>query len=78
MPYCVSKIHCQMTVLANAGIDQASIRPRLTSRRIFPPSRLRSRAMAMPSAIVSATLTAQKATVRRSTAQNSGSSKIVR
>ena len=77
MPYWVSKIHCQITVLVSAGIAHASISPSIVSSRIFDPSRFSSSAIAIPSTIVSATLTAQNTTVRRSTAQNSGSSKIV-
>ena len=74
MPYCVSKIHCQMTVAVSAGIDHASISPIIVSSRIFLPEPFRAAdATAIPNTIVKATLTAQNTTVRRSTVQNSGS-----
>jgi hypothetical protein len=78
MPYCVSKIHCQITVLVSAGIDHASISPTIVSSRIFDPSRVSSSAIAIPMTIVSATFTAQNNSVLRSTAQNSASWRMVR
>ena len=76
MPYCVSKIHCQITVLVSAGIDHASISPSIVNNRIFLPSRSSRSATAIPSVIVNTTFTAQNTIVRRSTAQNSGSCKM--
>ena len=79
MPYWVSKIHCQITVRSSAGIDHASISPIIVSSRHLR-AELASAAgrRAIPSTIVSATLTAQNTTVRRSTAQNSASPRISR
>ena len=51
----MSKIHCHTTVAVSAGIAQAKINDVETSRRIFDPRLLSSRAMSTPSDIVSAT-----------------------
>ena len=69
MPYCVSNIHCQTIVAVRGGIAQATISDAETIRRITRPSASRSSATSTPSTIVSATVTAQKISVRHSTVQ---------
>ena len=68
-PYWVSKSHCQTVSEATTGIAQASSSPACTSSRIGPAINRISSATPMPSTIVRAAFTRQKATVRNSTFQ---------
>ena len=65
----MSNIHCQMTVAVSGGIAQAMISDAETISRITRPSASSSSATSTPSTIVSATLTAQKMSVRHRTVQ---------
>ena len=75
-PNSMSTIHDQTATATTTGIAQTKISPAVSSRRIFEPSSARSRAISVPSAIVSETAAAVNASVRATTCQKRPSWRI--